>query len=205
MDEPLLLMICSPSGAGKSTLTRHLLASVEGLTFSVSHTTRGPRTGEVDGVHYHFVDRPEFEQEVAAGRFAEWAEVHGNLYGTSLEEIVRARDNGHTGIIFDIDIQGARQLRAARPEVVGIFILPPSMAELRRRLESRASDTPEVIARRMQKARDEIEHYGTFDYLVLNDDLEIAQRDIVAVVRASFRGRRRTARDAEALLRLPAD
>lgn len=201
MADPLLLMICSPSGAGKSTLTRHLLATLDGLTFSVSHTTRGPRPGEEDGVHYHFVDRPGFEAEVERGRFAEWAEVHGNLYGTSLGEIDRARENGHSGIIFDIDVQGARQLRSARPHVVGIFILPPTIAELRRRLEGRASDAPEVIERRMQKARDEIEHYGTFDYLLVNDDLDQAKADIVSIVRAAFLSRAHTSPTAEALLR----
>src|SRR5688500_16892435 len=124
-DAPLLLIVSSPSGAGKTTLTNRLLASEKGLVFSISHTTRKPRAGEVDGREYHFVDRPDFERRITTGEFLEWAEVHGNLYGTARSEIERAR--GARGLIFDVDYQGARQIKSADPAAVAVFILPPSM------------------------------------------------------------------------------
>ena len=130
----LLLILSSPSGAGKTTLTRKLLDCFGDLRFSVSHTTRKPRANEIDGRDYHFVDRATFERMVDDELFLEWAEVHGNLYGTTRGEIDRARAEGYRGMMFDIDYQGARQIRAALPEVIGVCILPPSMAELERRL-----------------------------------------------------------------------
>jgi len=136
-EDLLLLIISSPSGAGKTTLTHKLLRRRPTFGFSVSHTTRAPRKGEVDGKDYHFVDAPTFRTMVDRGAFAEWAEVHGNLYGTALSEIDRCRAAGKTGIVFDIDYQGARQIKATRPTAVGVFVLPPSMAELERRLRSR--------------------------------------------------------------------
>ena len=201
MDEPLLLVLCSPSGAGKTTLTRHVLRTLPELTFSVSHTTRAPRANEVEGVHYHFVDRPAFEALAREGRFAEWAEVHGNLYGTSVDELERVRRDGKRGIVFDIDVQGARQIRAKLTDAVGVFVLPPSMEELRRRLVGRATDSAEVIERRYANAREEIAHYSMFDYLIVNDELERAQLDIVSIVRAELCRRRRLAPVAESLLR----
>jgi guanylate kinase len=201
MDELLLLILCSPSGAGKTTLTKHLLAEVPELTFSVSHTTRSPRVGEVEGEAYHFVDRAHFEQLVREARFAEWAVVHGNLYGTCVSELERARQEGKRGIIFDVDYQGARQIKAKLPNAVGMFVLPPSMEELRRRLEGRATDAPEVIERRFAKARAEIEQYPFFDYLVVNDDLERAKSTVVSITRAEMAKRWRLASIAEALLR----
>ncbi|MBN8612726.1 MAG: guanylate kinase [Deltaproteobacteria bacterium] len=201
MDELLLLILCSPSGAGKSTLTRFLLEALPEVTFSVSHTTRKPRANEVDGVHYHFVDRDAFTQKVDAGGFAEWAHVHGNLYGTSTSEIDRARREGKRVLVFDIDYQGARQIKAKLPEAVGIFILPPSMLELRRRLEGRATDAPEVIERRYQKALVEIEHYGFFEYLIVNDDLVRAQQALLGITLAERHRRVRLAPVAEQLLR----
>ena len=201
MEEPLLLMLCSPSGAGKSTLTRHLLATFDDVMFSVSHTTRAPRQGEQDGTHYHFVERAVFESMREGGRFAEHAVVHQNLYGTSLDELERARREGKTGIIFDIDVQGARQIKARLPSAIGVFILPPSMAELERRLRGRGTDADAVIARRLDKARDEIEHYAFFDYLVMNDDLERAKDTVAAIVTAERTRRTRLAEAAEALLR----
>lgn len=197
----LLLIVCSPSGAGKTTLTRHLLSHVENLTFSVSHTTRPQRPAERDGRDYHFVDRTTFEAMVAADRFVEWAEVHGNLYGTCSDELERVRADGFDGVVFDIDHQGARQLRAKLPEAVGIFVLPPSVAELRRRLEARASDTKEVIERRMRKALDEVEHYPFFDYLIVNEDLRQAKAAIESIARAELCKRWRLAASAESLLR----
>src|SRR6476659_6368671 len=149
----LLLIVCSPSGAGKTTLTRELLRTFPSLTFSVSCTTRKPRAAEVDGRDYFFIDRPEFERRVAGGAFIEWAEVHGNLYGTSISELTRAREQGKIGIVFDVDYQGARQIKAQLPSAAGVFILPPSMAELGRRLRGRATDDEATIQRRFAKAK----------------------------------------------------
>jgi guanylate kinase len=198
----LLLILSSPSGAGKTTLTRMLLERCPELRFSVSHTTRAPRGGEVDGRDYHFVDRAQFTDLVRREAFLEWAEVHGNLYGTSTAEVDRARETpGCTGLIFDIDYQGARQIKSKTRDVVAVFILPPSMAELERRLRGRASETEEVVARRFAAAKREIEHYALFDYLVVNDDIQHAfdeLRSIAVGERAREHGR---APLAESLLR----
>jgi guanylate kinase len=198
----LLLILSSPSGAGKTTLTRRLEAKFPELEFSVSHTTRTPRSGEVDGRDYHFVDRARFQAKVAEGAFLEWAEVHDNLYGTSIAEIDRARARtGCTGMIFDIDYQGARQIRAKVADVVGIFILPPSMDELIKRLRGRASETEEIVTRRFNVAKREIEHYGLFDYLVVNDTLDRAFAELEGIITAERTRRSRRAPLAEALLR----
>ncbi len=201
MDDLLLLIVSSPSGAGKTTLTRHLLQQFPRLTFSISHTTRPPRPGERNGQDYHFVERAVFERMRREGRFAEWAVVHGNLYGTSRDELDRARDEGCMGIVFDVDYQGARQLRASFPDAVGVFILPPSVEELHRRLVHRGSDSAEVIERRYRKARQEIEHYPFFDYLVVNEDLDHARAEICGIVHAELSRRWRRASFAEGLLR----
>jgi len=201
MDPLLLIVVCSPSGAGKTTLTRRLLGTFNDLTFSVSHTTRKPRTGEVDGQDYHFLDRARFERMVEEGRFAEWAEVHANLYGTSLAELERARAQGMRGIVFDIDYQGARQIRAKLPETISIFILPPSLDELERRLKGRASDDEEAIARRFRRARDEIEHYSFFDYVIVNEKVDDAEAQLRGIVYAERCKRWRNAQRAESLLR----
>jgi guanylate kinase len=199
-DDFLLLILSSPSGAGKTTLkTRILTESHPELRFSVSHTTRKPRVSEIDGREYHFVDRSRFERMVAGGEFAEWAEVHGNLYGTSLFEIEVAR-KGHRGVVFDIDHQGARQIKAKMPDAVSVFILPPSMAELEIRLRKRASDDEETVKRRLMAARSEIDHYAFFDYLVVNDDLDRAHRQLDAIVVAERVKRARAADTAERLL-----
>jgi guanylate kinase len=198
----LLLILSSPSGAGKTTLTKMLLERFPEMRFSVSHTTRAPREREVDGRDYHFVDRARFEKLVASGAFLEWAEVHGNLYGTSVAEIERARATARCGgMIFDIDYQGARQMRAKRAEFVGIFILPPSMQELEKRLRGRRSETEEAIARRFRAAQEEIEHYAIFDYLVVNDDIERAFDQLRSIVIAERARRDRRAMLAEGLLR----
>lgn len=198
----LLLILSSPSGAGKTTLTRRLLERFPELRFSVSHTTRHPRTGEISGRDYHFVDRDAFEAMVAEDAFVEWAEVHGNLYGTARSEIERARGEADChGMIFDIDYQGARQIRARVPEVVGIFILPPTMNELLRRLRGRASETEDVVARRFSVAMREIEHYALFDYVVVNDQLEHAFENLVGIILAERSKRIRRAPLAESLLR----
>jgi guanylate kinase len=198
----LLLILSSPSGAGKTTLTRKLLTEHPELQFSVSHTTRSPRPNEVHGSDYHFVDRAQFQALVAQGAFLEWAEVHGNLYGTSVAEIDRARTTrGCTGMIFDIDYQGARQIRAKKPDVITVFILPPSMSELERRLRGRQSDSEEAVLRRFETARLEIEHYALFDYLVVNDDLQRAYDELRSITVAE-RGRCwRRSELAEGLLR----
>lgn len=200
--EFLLLILSSPSGAGKTTLTRKLEENFPELRFSISHTTRRPRATERDGHDYHFIDRGTFEAMVDEGAFLEWAEVHGNLYGTSIAEIDRGRAApGCRGMIFDIDYQGARQIRAKQPDVVGVFILPPSMDELLRRLRGRASETEEVVRRRFDVARREIEHYGFFDYLIVNDTLDAAFDELRSIIVVERARRWRRAGLAETLLR----
>jgi guanylate kinase len=198
----MILILSSPSGAGKTTLTRMLLERCPELRFSVSHTTRTPRAGEVDGRDYHFVDRQQFEGLVDEGAFLEWAEVHGNLYGTSVAEIERARAvAGCTGMLFDIDYQGARQIRSKVSDVVAVFILPPSMQELERRLRGRASETEVVVQARFQVAKQEIEHYALFDYLVVNDAVDHAFDELRSIVVAERARRAHRAPLAESLLR----
>lgn len=199
--DPLLFIVSSPSGAGKTTLTQRLLQQVDGLTFSVSHTTRRPRANEVHGQDYWFTTPEEFRAMIETSRFAEWAEVHGNYYGTAVSELDRARDEKRRGILFDVDYQGARQIKATFPEAVGIFILPPSMEELERRLRGRASDDEETIRRRFAKAKEEIEHYPFFDYIVRNDTLQHALAELVGVIHAEQCRRQRMAPTAEAILR----
>jgi guanylate kinase len=201
----LLIILSSPSGAGKTTLTRMLLSQCPELRFSVSHTTRSPRSNEVDGKDYHFVDRDQFVDLVRQGAFLEWAEVHGNLYGTAAEEISRARCTPQCrGIIFDIDYQGARQIMSKVPDVTLVFILPPSMDELERRLRGRASDSAEAVARRFAVAQREIEHYALFDYIVVNDDVERAFDELRSIVVGERARRPRRAALAESLLQTPA-
>jgi guanylate kinase len=201
VDDLLLLIISSPSGAGKTTLTRDLLAYFSDLTFSVSHTTRKPRAAEQNGRDYHFVSRDQFDQLVSQHAFVEWAEVHNNLYGTSAAEIERASSEQRRGIVFDVDYQGARQIRAMRPDAISVFVLPPSMDELRRRLRARASDDETTIERRFKNARAEIEHYGLFDYVIVNDDLDQTKLRLRSIVQAERARRSRMAPMAEELLR----
>ena len=190
-DRPLLIVVSAPSGAGKTTLCNMLLENFERLDYSVSCTTRAPRAGEIDGRSYHFMNEAEFERRVAAGLFLEHARVHGALYGTlkaSIEEILVRGDD----VIMDIDVQGAAQIRAqvrALPEdhpirrgFVDIFIAPPSIAELRRRLEGRAKDSAETIDRRVRQAESEMQSAGEYRYLVLNDDLNKAYDVLRAIV-----------------------
>ena len=197
----LLLIISSPSGAGKTTLCNRLRKEFPDLSFSVSHTTRKPRPNEQDGREYHFVDVTEFRKLAASGAFAEWAEVHGNLYGTSLREIQRAREANASGVLFDIDFQGARQIRAKVPEAVAVFVLPPSLDELERRLRGRGTDDEATVQKRLAKAQKEIENYALFDYLVVNDDLDRAYDRLRGVVLAESARRVRKALLAESLLR----
>jgi guanylate kinase len=200
-EDLLLLIISSPSGAGKTTLTRDLLHRYPELTFSVSHTTRSPRPGEVSGQDYHFVSRDEFLRLTQKDAFAEWAEVHGNLYGTSLSELERCRSEGKRGIVFDIDYQGARQIKARRQDAVSVFVLPPTMEELKERLRRRASDDEATIERRYRNAQLEIAHYGLFDYVIVNDQLDDAMARLRSIVLAEQSRRERMAQIAEVMLR----
>lgn len=195
---PLPLIISSPSGAGKTTLTTRLRQAIPDLRFSVSHTTRAPRDNEVDGREYHFTSRAEFLRLVAAGEFLEWAEVFGNLYGTSRQEIAAAE--GMRGIIFDVDQQGARQIKSAEPSTVSIFILPPNMEVLLQRLRGRASEDEATVLKRFAAAREEIAHYGMFDYVLVNDDLDDATTRLISIFRAEECRRQRAAALAERLL-----
>ncbi len=167
------LVISAPSGAGKSTLTQRLTAEFPALSFSVSCTTRPPREGEVDGRDYHFLDRDAFIARREAGGFAEWAEVHGNFYGTPKGEVVDTLGQG-VDTIFEIDVQGAAQLRQSLPGACMVFVLPPSRAELRRRLVGRGTDAPEIIERRLTNSLGEMEQAHLFDYWIVNDDLDKA-------------------------------
>jgi guanylate kinase len=194
------LVVSSPSGAGKTTLCRKLTSEFPALAFSVSYTTRPPRAGEREGVDYHFVDVDRFEAMVRDGELAEWAYVHGNRYGTSVAAVRQAIDGGRD-VLFDIDHQGSRQIRARfGRDVVAAFILPPSIAELERRLLTRATDAKEVIERRMLKAREEIDHYQIYDYLIVNDDLERAYLELKSVYVAAHVAWERNAHHAERLI-----
>jgi len=196
----ILLIISSPSGAGKTTLTRRVLQEFSEFRFSVSHTTRQPRVNEVDGQDYHFVDENAFRAIIDDNGFAEWAEVHGNLYGTSVTEIEIARAAGKSGVLFDVDYQGARQIKEKFPHAVGVFILPPSMQELRRRLDGRGSDDADSRRRRFDKAREEIGHYPFFDYMIVNDELQRALTELRGIVLAEGCRQWRVAARAESLL-----
>jgi guanylate kinase len=196
----LLLLLCSPSGAGKTTLKNRLLARFSDLRFSISHTTRPRRSHEQDGREYHFVARDAFERMAREGAFVEWAEVHGNLYGTGFGEVEAAHDGRHRGIVFDVDYQGARQILARRPDAVSVFVLPPSFAELERRLRARADEPEESVARRLANARRELEHYAFFDYVLVNDDLDRSTEALAGIVLAERQRRVRRAADAERVL-----
>jgi guanylate kinase len=192
------LIISSPSGAGKTTLTNALRQKVSDLLFSVSHTTRRPRNGEVHGREYYFVERPEFERLIRANTFLEWAVVHDNLYGTSRAEIERAKSA--RGLIFDVDHQGARQIKSTRPDAVAVFILPPSMTVLEQRLRGRASEDEDTVKRRYKVAIQEIQHYGLFDYVLVNDVLDDAVDKLASIFKAEECRRQRAAGKAEALI-----
>jgi len=186
----LLLVLSSPSGAGKSTLTRLLLQEEEMLALSISVTTRKRRPSEVDGVHYHFIDGERFARMREAGELLEWAEVHGNLYATPRAPVEAALAQGRD-VLFDIDWQGTQQIARALPDdIVRLFLLPPSMQELKARLERRAEDDREVIARRLANARAEIEHWQEYEYVIVNADLQrslMLARTILAAERQKRR------------------
>jgi guanylate kinase len=179
----LLYVITAPSGAGKSSLIKALLAQDPGLALSVSYTTRAPRPGEQDGREYHFVDPPRFQAMLERGEFLESAEVHGHRYGTSQKVIEQTRGAGGD-LLLEIDWQGAEQVRRLHPDCIGIFILPPSLAELERRLRKRAQDSDAAIRRRLENAVEEMSHAVEFKYAIINNHFDDALRDIAAVVRA---------------------
>jgi guanylate kinase len=194
-----LIVIVAPSGAGKTTLVNALLASEGGVRLSVSFTTRAPREGEVDGRDYHFVSKERFEAMAAAGDFLEYASVYGNYYGTSRRWIEQELAGEHD-VLLEIDWQGAEQVRSLFPQTVGIFILPPSIEELRRRLTGRGKDSPEAIDRRMASAREEISHVLEFEYIIVNEQFDAAVADLRAVVRAARLSRSRRGNTLERLL-----
>lgn len=179
-----LYVVAAPSGAGKTTLVRLLLEQEKAVQLSISYTTRAPRSGEENGREYHFVDATEFQAMIARHEFLEWAEVHGNFYGTSktwiADQLATDRD-----VLLEIDWQGAQQVRALCPQAIGVFIMPPSMEELTSRLTGRGTDSADVISRRLAAAQAEMRHVGEFDYVIINDQLAQALDDLRAVVRAS--------------------
>lgn len=180
---PRLFVVSAPSGCGKTTLCRALLERVADLSFSVSHTTRAPRTGEVSGRNYHFIDRQEFERRVAAGRMAEWAEIYGNLYGTAVDTIRQHAAAGQD-ILFDIDERGARQLQAVFPGVVTILVLPPSIEVLRQRLVDRQTDTEAAVKGRLAQADAEMRAMAWYGYVIVNDRFETALDQLACIVAA---------------------
>jgi guanylate kinase len=178
---PLLLIVSSPSGAGKTTLCHKLLAEFDDLRFSTSHTTRTPRPGEVDGRDYFFTDNATFDQMVEDDMFIEWAPVHANRYGTAKSELLAAANAGKD-LIFDVDFQGARQIKNQYDDAIGVFVLPPSIEELHHRLKTRGTETEESLDRRFKAAVVEIGNHAIFDYLLVNDDLDTAYDQLRAIL-----------------------
>jgi guanylate kinase len=202
IEQGTLYVISAPSGAGKTSLVAEMLKVDDRLGVSISHTTRPMRTGEKDGVNYHFVSRGEFEAMINRGDFLEHADVFGNYYGTSQ---VWVKDTLATGrdVILEIDWQGAAQVRHLLPECVGVFIVPPSPGALTERLTGRGTDAPEVVERRLNEAADECSHAIEFDYLVVNDDFGTALADLLAIVRCHrLRMRAQQVRHSQLLIRL---
>ncbi len=178
-----VFIVSAPSGAGKTSLCKRLTSAIPGIVHSISYTTRQARAGEVEGRDYFFVDEARFMEMVREGEFLEWAEVHGNLYGTSRTRLLETIEDG-TDVILDIDVQGADQIRRKGIEATFIFVLPPSLGVLRERLSSRRTDSEEVILRRLAKAREEISVYRLYDYVIVNDDFDAALKELGAVVLA---------------------
>jgi guanylate kinase len=180
----IMLVVSSPSGAGKTTLTRNLLEQEENVSLSISVTTRPRRPSEIDGVHYHFITKRRFELMRDSGELLEWAQVHGNFYGTPQESVEKALSDGRD-VLFDIDWQGTQQLyEKMREDVVSVFVLPPSAMELKARLERRAEDTEETIARRLRNAAEEIPHWTEYDYVLVNRDLDKSFARLRAILTA---------------------
>ena len=202
----LLIILSSPSGAGKSTLAARLRKWDPEITFSVSATTRAPRPGEVDGEHYRFTDEAAFRAMVRDGEMLEHAHVFGNFYGSPRAPVEQAISSGRD-VLFDIDWQGAQQIKesALRESVLSIFLLPPSIAALKERLQSRGQDTPETIAKRMQKSWDEISHWDAYDYVLVNDDLDATEAHLIGIVAAERLRRARQPGLVEHVRRLQAE
>lgn len=194
-----LYVISAPSGAGKTSLVAALLRQEPKVRVSVSHTTRAARPGEQDGTHYHFISKSEFEQRIQEGDFLEHAQVFDNFYGTS-QQSVEAMLNEGLDVILEIDWQGAQQIRRLRPDMISIFIVPPSIAELRVRLTGRGQDSAEIIQRRMQDAVNEMRHYNEFDYLVINDAFDLALAELTTIFRAQRLRLHRQAAEHQQLL-----
>ena len=196
---PLLMIVSSPSGAGKTTLCNRLLGEFSDLRFSTSHTTRKAWPGEIDGKHYHFVDETTFEKMVEEDRFIEWAFVHGNRYGTARSEVSGAASS-KVDLIFDIDFQGARQIKAKYPDAVAVFVLPPSIEALHSRLRKRGTESPDSLDTRFKAALKEIGHHHLFEYLITNDDLNTAYDQLRAILLAERSRHLRVTSLAETLL-----
>ena len=197
-----LFVLAAPSGGGKTSLVAALLEREPGIRLSISYTTRAPRPGEADGVHYHFIDEPRFLALKDKGELLEHAYVHGNWYATSATWLAAEVARGHD-VLLEIDWQGAQQVRRLMPEAVHIFILPPSLVLLRERLEKRGQDSPEVIRRRLEAAQEEMRHCGDFDYVIMNQDFARAVDDLSAIVRgARLTAPRQMVRHAQLLQRL---
>jgi len=180
----VVVVVSAPSGAGKSTVIERVLRELGGLRFSVSHTTRAPRGDDQEGVDYHFVERPEFEKLRDEGRLLEWAEVHGNLYGTAMTELMRAREGG-VDLLLDLDVHGAAQVRQKLPDAVTVFILPPSYPELERRLRGRGEDDEATIQKRLGAAGRELGAFWHYDYAIVNDDIDACVRELKSIIRAA--------------------
>jgi len=178
-----VFIISAPSGSGKSTLVHRLLATVPGLAFSISYTTRPPRPSETNGVDYVFISRDEFKQRLEVGEFLEYAEVFGNFYGTNRRSL-EAAAHANKDLVLDIDVQGARQLKVAIPEAISIFVLPPSREVLEERLRARSQDTEEVIQQRLRGAAEEVRNYSQYDYVLINSEIEEASARLADIVRA---------------------
>lgn len=184
--KPLLMVVSAPSGAGKTSLCREVVARVPDLVHSVSYTTRPPRRDEQEGVDYHFVSYKEFHQMAAAGEFAEWAEVHGNFYGTSIK-LLQDYWAQKKDVILDIDVQGAIKLRARFPEAAFVFVVTPQFRQLEERLRARRTEPEEILQGRLKKAQEEIRYYRDYDYLIVNDEFEQAVEDLEAIILAERR------------------
>ncbi len=185
MSNGAILVLAGPSGAGKSTIINSAADEIGEFYFSVSTTTRAPREGEIDGVHYNFVSKEEFEQDIKEGNFLEFATVHGNYYGTSLKPVIKALNEGKL-VIFDIDVQGHRLVRDAMGDVVvSAFITPPTLKELETRLKNRCSDSLEVIEQRLINAKEEIQAISEFDFVIINDDIKKATQEFISIAKAA--------------------